>query len=88
MHSVDGHHDGESRRRWPVERDVRIRRVGALPNPSVPACTAVDVAQTPQRPGNLLSVQNLFSKESVEWGAASNPAVIERSAFVGILRFM
>jgi iron complex outermembrane receptor protein len=70
------------------ELDLRIRRVGALPSPSVPAYTAVDVRYGWKIRRDLelsLTVQNLFDKEHVEWGPATNRAVVERSAFVKIL---
>jgi iron complex outermembrane receptor protein len=68
--------------------DVRLRRVGALPNPSVPAYTAVDVRYAWRVRPDLeisLSVQNLFDREHVEWGAAPTRAVVERSALLKLV---
>ena len=67
--------------RW----DVDLRRVGALPNPAVPAYTAVDsrVAwKVTQSADITLGVQNLLDRSHAEWGVASNRVEIERSVFV------
>ncbi|MEP7301839.1 MAG: TonB-dependent receptor [Caldimonas sp.] len=65
--------------------DVDVRRVGARPNPAVPAYTAVDtrVAWKVTSYADLtLGVQNLFDRRHAEWGVAANRVEVERSAFV------
>jgi iron complex outermembrane receptor protein len=61
--------------------DAAVRRVGALPNPSVPAYTAVDAryAWRP-RPDLELSLvaQNIFDRSHPEFGAAPGRSEIER----------
>jgi iron complex outermembrane receptor protein len=68
-----------------LEFDVSVRRVGALPNPALPAYTALD-ARLGWRPRNnldvSLSVQNLGQARHVEWGSAASRAQIERAAFL------
>jgi len=67
--------------------DVMARHVGALPNPAVPAYTAVDAryAWQPRR-GLELSVtaQNLFEPSHPEFGAAPGRSEIERGVFVRV----
>ena len=62
--------------------DVSVRHVGALPNPYVPAYTAVDLRYGWQVRPNLeasLTVQNLFDPRHVEFGAAPGASEIDRS---------
>jgi iron complex outermembrane recepter protein len=69
-----------------TELDIRIRRVGALPNPSVPAYTAADirVAWRLRREIELSAVgQNLFASSHVEFG---NPATASEMARGGYLK--
>ncbi|MEO8675454.1 MAG: TonB-dependent receptor, partial [Casimicrobiaceae bacterium] len=77
---------------WDVTPEVGInvmaRRIAALPNPAVPAYTAVD-ARLVWRPSRELefsvSAQNLFDPRHAEWGAASNRAEIQRGYFIAFL---
>ena len=65
--------------------DVDLRHVGALPNPSVPAYTAVGsrVAwKVTPRAELTFGVHNLFDNGHAEWGVASNRVEFERSFFV------
>ncbi len=67
-----------------VEFDVSVRRVGALPNPAVPAYTAVDarVGIRVSRELELsLSVQNAFDPGHAEFNAPATASQIARSAF-------
>jgi iron complex outermembrane receptor protein len=70
------------------ELDLMVRHVGALPNPSVPAYTAVD-ARFGWRalPGLEFSLtgQNLFDRRHPEWGAAPGRPEFERSVFAKVL---
>jgi iron complex outermembrane receptor protein len=62
-----------------------VRRVGALPNPVVPAYTAVDLRWGWHvRPGLELSlaVRNLGDPGHPEWGSPLNRAEFERSVFI------
>ncbi len=64
------------------ELDVIVRRVGALPDPAVPAYTAVDLHYGWKvRPGVVLSVaaQNLFDRSHPEFNAAGGRQEIPRS---------
>jgi len=69
------------------EVDAMVRRVGPLPDPAVPAYTAVDLryAWRP-RPGLELSlaVQNALDPKHVEFGAAASADQIGRSVFVKV----
>jgi iron complex outermembrane receptor protein len=67
-----------------VEADVMLRRVGALPNPFVPAYTAVDarIGWTLSPSLELsLSARNLTDGGHPEWGVATNRAEFGRSVF-------
>jgi iron complex outermembrane recepter protein len=71
-----------------MEVDVTIRHVGALPNPPVPAYTAVDARLGWRVRPNLelsLTAKNLFDPKHPEWGAAPGRAEIERGVFVKLL---
>ena len=70
------------------EFDIRMRRVGALPSPPVPAYTAVDVRYSWKFSKSIelsLSVQNLFDRAHPEWGVPGSRAEIERAFFVKAL---
>jgi len=65
--------------------EMGLRRVGALPDPAVPAYTALDLSYLWQlRRGLELSVvgQNLLGRRHAEIGTAPGRSVIPRSAFV------
>jgi iron complex outermembrane receptor protein len=70
------------------EFDIRLRRVGKLPSPDVPAYTAVDaryswkVSKTTEL---SLTVQNLFDRAHTEWGSLGARAEIERAFFVKVV---
>lgn len=67
-----------------VDFDVRARRISSLPNPYVPAYTAVDmrIAWRPLRQIEAsLSVQNAFDPRHPEWGVATNRVEFERAFF-------
>jgi len=70
-----------------VDVDMGVRHVAALPDPAVPAYTALDarIAWHP-RPDIELSVtgKNLFGTEHVEFGAAPGASVIPRAVFVNL----
>ena len=62
--------------------EIAIRRVGARPQPAVPAYTAVDTrfAWSLATHAELaLLIQNLFDARHAEWGPAANRVEIERS---------
>jgi iron complex outermembrane receptor protein len=64
-----------------VELDLALRRVGALPDPRVPAYTALDLRLGMQvTPTLSLSLvgQNLLDARHVEFESAPSPSVIER----------
>ena len=66
----------------PIEFDLHLRRMGALPNPAVPAYTAVDARWGWRvRPGLELSltVRNLADPAHAEWGTAANRAELKRN---------
>jgi iron complex outermembrane receptor protein len=69
------------------ELDVALRRVDDLPNPVVPAYTAVDVNYSWLLRRDLtlsLRVQNLFDRAHPESGNAVDRSEIERGAFLKI----
>jgi iron complex outermembrane receptor protein len=70
------------------EFDVYLRYVGALPNPAVPAYSAVDarLGWRP-RPDLELSVtaQNLFDPQHIEFGAPTTASEIARSVFFKVV---
>jgi iron complex outermembrane receptor protein len=66
------------------EIDISVRRMGALPNPVVPAYTAVDVrwAWHARRGVELsVAVRNLSDPRHAEWGTPASRAEFERSVF-------
>ena len=67
------------------ELDAAVRRVDSLPNPAVPAYTAIDARYAWRvRDGFELSVvgENLFDRSHPEFNAAPGRAEIERGIFV------
>jgi iron complex outermembrane receptor protein len=65
--------------------DVLVRRVGRLPNPEVPAYTAVDLRYGWAVTSELdlsLTAQNLLDPEHPEFGAAATRSEIPRSVFL------
>ena len=65
--------------------DVFVRRVGRLPNPAVPAYTAVDARYGWRLARELdlsLTVQNLFDPSHPEFGAEATRSEIARSVFL------
>ena len=67
------------------ELDILARRIGALPNPDVPAYTAVDVrlGWRPIRDVELsLTLQNLFDPGHPEFGAPATRSEYQRGAFL------
>ena len=67
-----------------TQLDVAVRRVGALPNPSVPAYTAVDVRYAWQLLRELevaLIGQNLFASSHAEFGNAATRSEMARGAY-------
>jgi iron complex outermembrane receptor protein len=74
-----------------LELDVRVRQVDALPNPAVPAYTAVDATlswrPTPRLDLRLIG-QNLFDAAHPEYGPARTRSEIERGVLLqATLRF-
>jgi iron complex outermembrane receptor protein len=70
-----------------TELDIGIRRVGALPNPNVPAYTAVDVRLAWRLRHELeLAVvgQNLFDSGHPEFGNAATRSEMARGAYVKV----
>jgi len=70
-----------------LELDTSIRHVAALPNPHVPAYTAID-ARLGWRPNDRfelsLTGQNLFDEQHVEFGTTTTASQIEREFRVAI----
>ena len=67
------------------EFDVMVRHVGALPNPSVPAYTAVDARLAWRARRNLelsLTLNNLLDAQHPEFGTLATRSEIERSIFL------
>lgn len=67
---------------------LAVRHVGALPEPAVPAYTAIDarLAWRPHPDVELSLVgQNLFGTSHVEFGPAATASVIPRSIFLNLL---
>jgi iron complex outermembrane receptor protein len=82
--SVRSSHDLGSRQ----EFDVTLRHVGALPQPAVPAYSAVDARYGWRiRPGLELSIigQNLFDPRHAEFGAAPLRSEFERALAVRVV---
>jgi iron complex outermembrane receptor protein len=70
------------------EFDVSVRHVGGLPNPSVPAYTAVDVrlGWHASRDVELaLTLQNLFDSGHPEFGMAATRSEFDRAFFLKLL---
>jgi iron complex outermembrane receptor protein len=70
------------------EFDVMVRRIGALPDPSVPAYTAVDarLAWRARRDLELsVTVNNLFDTGHPEFGVPATRSEFERSIFLKVL---
>src|SRR5438552_3327161 len=68
-----------------TELDIGVRRVGALPNPSVPAYTAADIRFAWQLLRELeiaLVGQNLFASSHAESGSAATRSEMARGAYV------
>jgi iron complex outermembrane receptor protein len=71
-----------------VEVDLIVRRVGALPSPTVPAYTALDAyLGWNLSPSMTLAVagQNLLDPQHPEFGAAPGRAEIPRSVFARLV---
>lgn len=69
----------------PSEFDVIVRHVGPLPNPNVPAYTAVDFRLARWLSKDFLVAlvgQNLFDPRHPEFGTAATRSEIERSVFL------
>jgi iron complex outermembrane receptor protein len=69
------------------ELDVRVRRVGALPNPAVPAYVAVDARlgiRLPRAVELSLSGWNVFERRHPEWGVAPVRPEFERGALAAL----
>jgi iron complex outermembrane receptor protein len=67
------------------ELDVLVRRVGALPNPSVPAYTAVDARYARRLQPDLevsVTLQNLFDRRHPEFDLAATRSEIGRTLFL------
>ena len=73
------------------ELDVIVHRIGALPNPVVPAYTSVDLRYGWRARQNLeisLTAQNLFADNHVEFGALPTRSEIPRGVYLkGVLHF-
>jgi iron complex outermembrane receptor protein len=70
-----------------TQLDVGIRHVAALPNPGVPAYTAVDIRWAWRLPHELeLAVvgQNLFKRSHAEFGTAAARSEMARGGYVGL----
>ncbi|MEP7085422.1 MAG: TonB-dependent receptor, partial [Betaproteobacteria bacterium] len=71
-----------------VELDLTLRRVSALPNPVVPAYTAVDARigwhVRPELEVSL-TARNLFDPRHAEWGVAPGRAEPERGVFAKLV---
>ena len=68
-----------------TELDIRVRRVGALPNPSVAAYTAVDVRYAWRLLRELelaLVGPNLFASSHAEFGNAATRSELARGAYL------
>ncbi len=68
--------------------DLMARRIAALPNPVVPAYTAVGARLVWRQSPTLefsLTGQNLTDPRHAEWGAAINRAEMQRSFFLAFL---
>lgn len=88
----DPAHSWQLRSAWDIaagrELDIALRHVAALPNPAVPAYTAVDVrfGWKLQRDLELsLTGQNLFSGNHAEFGSLPNRSEIAPGIFLKLL---
>jgi iron complex outermembrane receptor protein len=71
-----------------VEFDLMARGVGALPNPAVPAYTAVDARlgwRVTSAVELSLAAQNLFDRSHPEWGVAAGRPEFQRGIFAKLL---
>jgi iron complex outermembrane receptor protein len=71
-----------------LELDLAVRHVGSLPNPVIPAYTAVDLRLGWRLNRNMdvsLSGQNLFSPRHIEFGTPPAASEIDRSVFIKLL---
>jgi iron complex outermembrane recepter protein len=71
-----------------IEFDLMMRRIGALPNPPVPAYTALDARLGWRLRADLevaFVVRNALDAGHVEWGTTGNRAEFERSYMVRLL---
>jgi iron complex outermembrane receptor protein len=69
------------------ELDVMVRNIGRLPDPVVPAYTAVDMRYgwRPVREAELiLAVQNLFDSRHPEFGPSGARAEFQRTFYAGV----
>jgi iron complex outermembrane receptor protein len=70
------------------EFDVMVRRVGALPQPAVPAYTAVDARFGWRASRDFeasLTLQNLLDREHAEFGAAPGRSEYQRGVYLKLL---
>jgi iron complex outermembrane receptor protein len=69
------------------ELDLGVRRVGALPNPAVPAYVAVDArlgVRLPRAVELSITGWNLFDRRHPEWGVAPGRPEFERSVLAAL----
>ena len=83
----DPDHTWSLRSAWDIDPslrwDVSLRHVGALPDPAVPAYTAVDSRLAWQYAPDVelsMTVLNAFDPSHAEWGVAGGRAEFQRSA--------
>lgn len=91
-HGNDPSHWWKLRSLWNVTPrhtfDVTVRRVGALPDPRVPAYTAFAARvgwQVSRELSLALVAENLFDPRHPEWGPAENRVEHERSVFLQLV---
>jgi iron complex outermembrane receptor protein len=68
-----------------MEIDLQVRHIGALPNPAVPAYTALDARWGWRVRRDLelsVALRNLGEPRHPEWGPSANRAEFGRSVFV------
>ncbi|WP_156820758.1 TonB-dependent receptor plug domain-containing protein [Dasania marina] len=87
----DPSHQWSLRSQWDMSRttqlDVTVRRVGALPQPEVPAYVAVDMRVAWQWQKNVeiaVTGRNLFDGQHPEFGAGPTRSEIERSVYLSL----
>jgi iron complex outermembrane receptor protein len=71
-----------------IELDILARHVGALPNPAIPAYTAVDLRLGWRASRNLdlsLTLQNMFEPRHVEFGTPPTASEIDRGAYLKLV---